>query len=170
MRGNRPKYCAAAGRPASTSRGRPAATGRVGVAELRVRAQELQELLEAALEPDALDHLLHFAADARHFLQSDFVYLVGREVGGGEPAHALLVPVGTTRCVPDADRAAAGGQVLLVEELLQARIRREHVLLDRTPGRRPQSFLVCRRDRIRHLAERRVERLSTGSFASWFEI
>jgi len=56
--------------------------GSLGV-ELRVGAQEGQELREAALEFDLLDDAVHFLLDARYFLQSDLVDLLRGEVQGG---------------------------------------------------------------------------------------
>ena len=52
---------------------------RLGV-ELRIGAQEDEELLERARKAAALHHLLHLGMDPRHLLEADLVDLVGGQV------------------------------------------------------------------------------------------
>src|SRR5690606_25372559 len=69
----------------------------VGVAELRVVVDELEEGLEVALEAHLFHQRFHLAAQARDFVQAELVDLVGGHVGGGVLAQLPGVVGGAVR-------------------------------------------------------------------------
>ncbi|MNM60822.1 hypothetical protein D3C81_721140 [compost metagenome] len=99
--------------------------------ELRIGAQELQELREAALETGPGHHLAHFRIDARHFGQADVVYLLCRHVTGDELADLGLVELATIGKIAGAGGGARTHQVLPAHEGQQVGVGRHHFLQHR---------------------------------------
>ena len=68
-----------------------------GRVELRIGAQEVDELGEGATEVGPAHHLLHLGADARDLGEAHVVDLARGEIGGREAADLLLIVTRTVR-------------------------------------------------------------------------
>ncbi len=110
--------------------------------ELRVGAQELGELLEAALEARLLDDPVHLGPDAGHLGEAELVDLPRRLLGGGHLPHAVAVPGLSVRQLRHADRLAAAGDVGLLEIVEQLAVGGDHLLGERLHRRRPHALLL----------------------------
>ncbi len=126
--------------------------------ELRISAQEGQELGEAALELHLLDDVVHFLLDACNFIQTDAVDLVRRQVQRGVFVDLLLVVRLAIGHRFGGQRGARLRHVLVDEEGAQLLERRHHLAADRFTRLRLQPGLLGGRNAVGQLLERRVQR------------
>src|SRR5262249_20305595 len=89
------------------------------VIELGISAQEFEKVVARSLVAYLLNDLVHLGADARHFLQTDFVHLLRRQVGGGVVTDEIRVQLLAARQLPSTYLVKARGQVFADEELLE---------------------------------------------------
>ena len=95
--------------------------------------------------------------DTRDLVQSDLVNFRRRQVGGGPLSYQERVPGLAIGQLGDTDRVACGVQVIVANEIVQALVRGDDLLLDRfTIGRR-QARAIFDAEILRHVFYRRVE-------------
>ncbi len=121
--------------------------------ELRVGAQEVQELGERALEPAGLHGLQHLGVDLGHLVQTQLVDPFRRHVGGGELQDlGLVVGLAVGQRI-GAQRRLGVGDILVVEEAEQGLVGRDHLAADRLDRLRFQLRLLGGGDVVGELGE-----------------
>ena len=130
--------------------------------ELRVRAQEMKEVLETSLEPCVTHGLAHLGLDASDLRKTDLSDLVRGDVQGGVFAHLGGVVGLAVRQIGRRCRRARLRQILRPVEGQQPFVGRNHRLSDHGASLVPQARLVFGRHVGRHLPEGGVEGAGFG--------
>ena len=127
--------------------------------ELRIGAQEVEELRHRAGEARLLLGRLHLGLDARDLFQADVVDLLRRQRQRGELLDLRLVEGLAVRHRRRRERRARLRQVLAAHHRQQPRVRRRDDVADHRGRFGAHRLLVGRGDRRGHLRERRVQRV-----------
>ena len=105
--------------------------------ELRVRAEELEECVEAALETGLRDDVVHLRPDACHFAQPALVDIVRRRrVQGREVAHQRGV---IRLAIRQFARAQRIRHIAFAHKIANLRISRDHFVFQQAPGLIPKA-------------------------------
>ena len=130
--------------------------------ELRIGAEELEEVGEAALEAGFGHGALHVGVDARDFLEAELVDVLGRHGQRGIFADfgaVISIAIGQ---VARADGLARAGDIGVAVEGQQVAIGGDDGLLDRRLALGAQPGLVGGADGRRHLLEGAVKSVGVG--------
>ena len=121
--------------------------------ETRILVHELEEGLQVARETDLCPHLVELGGDARHFVESDLVDVLGREVGGRVALRQLGVPGGAVRQRRQTDRCARGRQIVVAQEIAQAHESRQQLRADQIAIGGGQALAIRRPEALGHLRD-----------------
>jgi len=130
--------------------------GRLRV-ELRVGAEELEIVLERALEPALAHRLSHCGIDPRDFLEADLVDLLGAEVERRELTDIRAIISVTLRHFASRKSLPRLREIFVADEAEQLAVGGHHRLPDRRRRFPAKRLPFGRGDGRRHVVERLVE-------------
>ena len=128
----------------------------------RVSAQRVEECLSIALETQRRDHGVHVRTDARDLGEPDRMHRLRRQRRRRLHPHAVGVPLLAERQVREGDAGAGLGQVLGLDEVVQALVGGIQASRDRTCVGLPEPRLLGGGDRLGKARDRPVEHALRG--------
>ena len=138
----------------------------LGEVEALVGLDALRKFASRALEADLRNQCVHRALDPRHFAQAQVVHLLRRQRRGGHFLHRERVVGVAARQQRRGERSAARRQVFLLDEALELRKGRLHLVGDRLARGGLQAQLVglgeVRRERLERCVQRTRRRVGAG--------